>query len=65
MLRSPRERLLQTVTTEAGGVVVTAPLYVILFGERGGQGGGQSPVMMVVLSLAVIGWATIYNSLFD
>lgn len=61
MFRSPCERLFQTLLFEAGGLLLTIPLYQAIFGDR-----GQSPaVLMVTLSLTVMLWSPLHNALFD
>lgn len=60
-LRSPRERVLQTLAFEGLGLVVVAPLYA----WASSAGGGESLVLLVALSATVMAWAAIYNMLFD
>ncbi len=60
-LRSARERLYQTLAFEAGGLVMAAPLYSLLFG----QGAQDSLTVLVSLSLAVMLWTPLHNTLFD
>jgi uncharacterized membrane protein len=61
MLRSPRERIFQAVLFEAGGFVLTYPLYLLYAGHGAGEGA------MVVLSLAaaVMLWSPVHNTIFD
>jgi uncharacterized membrane protein len=60
-LRSPRERAIQTVAYEAGGLCLSVPL-VVLFG---GGTTGQAFVLMLALSAAVLVWSPIHNTVFD
>ncbi len=60
-LRSPRERLLQTVAFETGGLVLVAPLYALITGA----GSRESLVLIAALSLAVMLWSPFYNTAFD
>jgi uncharacterized membrane protein len=60
-LRSARERFYQTLAFEAGGLVMAAPLYGLLFG----QGAQDSLKVLVSLSLVVMLWTPLHNTLFD
>lgn len=60
-LRSPRERLIQTLAYEAGGLCLSVPL-VVLFG---GGTTGTAFVLMLALSAAVLVWSPIHNTVFD
>ena len=60
-LRSARERLIQTICYEAGGVLIAAPLYAAVFGATA----VASTVLVVVLSIAVLIWSPLHNTLFD
>jgi uncharacterized membrane protein len=60
-LRSVRERAYQTLAYEAGGLAIATPLYMLLFGA----GAVDSLTLMLVLSLAVMAWAGLHNSVFD
>ncbi len=60
-LRSPRERLLQTLAFEGLGLAVVAPLYA----WATGSGGGESVMLLVALSVTVMTWAAVYNTIFD
>lgn len=60
-LRSPRERLLQTLAYEAGGLAVATPIYAAVFGaDLAG-----SAKLLAVLSVVVMLWTPVHNSLFD
>lgn len=60
-LRSARERAIQTLCFEFGGMVIAAPLYALLFGA----GPAESVGLLVALSVAVMAWAAFHNTLFD
>lgn len=60
-LRNARERLLQTLLFEAGGLLLVTPLVAWVTGVRA----GESLVLLVALSVAVMVWAAIYNTVFD
>jgi uncharacterized membrane protein len=60
-LRSPRERAIQTLAYEAGGLCLSVPL-VVLFG---GGTMGQAFVLLLALSAAVLVWSPIHNTVFD
>jgi uncharacterized membrane protein len=60
-LRTARERFYQTLAYEAGGLLVTAPLYGFFFGRET----GESFALIMTLSIAVMIWAPIHNTIFD
>ena len=60
-LRNRRERLLQTLLFEAGGLLLVTPLLAWVSGEQT----GQSLLLLVALSVAVMLWAALYNTAFD
>jgi uncharacterized membrane protein len=60
-IRSARERLLQTVLYEVGGLAIAMPAYVAISGQSGGEG----LVFLVALSVAVMIWSPLHNTLFD
>lgn len=60
-LRSARERIYQTLAFEAGGLLMATPLYGLVFD----QSAQQSLTVLVGLSLAVMLWAPLHNTLFD
>jgi uncharacterized membrane protein len=60
-LRSPRERVIQTLAYEAGGLCLSVPLFTI-FG--GGTLGGAFGLMLA-LSAAVLVWSPLHNTVFD
>jgi uncharacterized membrane protein len=61
LLRSGRERLIQTLWFEALGLAIVSPL----FGFFADTSAGESLVVLVALSIAVMGWAALYNTAFD
>jgi uncharacterized membrane protein len=60
-LRSVRERFYQTLAFEAGGLCIASPLYAAAFGETA----GSSVYLVAALSVAVIIWSPVHNTLFD
>ena len=60
-IRSLRERLLQTVCFELGGVVVATPIYMIVTGNTAAEG---AP-LVVALAIVVMVWSPLHNSIFD
>lgn len=60
-LRSGRERLIQTLWFEGVGLVLVSPLYAVLSGSDL----SQSLVLVAALSLTVMTWAAVFNTLFD
>lgn len=60
-IRSLRERIFQTLAFEAGGIAIVAPVYAILFGRTAAESFG----LIVVLSVAILVWVPVHNTLFD
>lgn len=60
-IRSLRERLLQTVCFELGGVVVATPIYMIVTGNTAAEGA----VLVIALAIVVMVWSPLHNSIFD
>lgn len=60
-LRSARERLIQTLAFEAGGLLMVAPLYALATGS----GAGESLGLIAALALVVMAWSALYNTAFD
>lgn len=60
-LRSPRERLIQTISYEVGGLCLSVPLVAVL----GGGTTGEAFWLMLALSAAVLVWSPIHNTVFD
>ena len=61
MLRTPRERAFQTLCYEAGGFLAATPLYALFAGSDS----AQSALLILSLSLAVMIWSPLHNSVFD
>jgi uncharacterized membrane protein len=60
-LRCIRERIYQTLAYELGGLVLATPLYSIAFGASQ----HNSLLLTAALSLAVMIWSPIHNTVFD
>jgi len=60
-LRSPKERVIQTLCFEAGGVALVSPAYAYLTGAS--IVGGITTIAL--LSIVIMTWAPVYNTLFD
>jgi len=60
-LRTFSERAVQTFCLEIGGLCVVAPIYALFFDTSTADGF----VMIAALSLAVMVWSPIHNTLFD
>ncbi|WP_227754432.1 chlorhexidine efflux transporter [Stagnihabitans tardus] len=60
-LRSARDRALQSLLYEAGGLCLSVPLYMA-WAEFGA---GQSLGLLVALSLAVLLWSGLFSTAFD
>lgn len=60
-LRSARERMVQTLAFEGLGLLLVAPLYA----AATGSGGSESFVVVAAVSVAVMLWAALYNTVFD
>lgn len=60
-IRTWRERAVQTVAFEAIGLALVSPLYA----WASGSGGGESLLLVATLSVLVMTWAALYNTLFD
>jgi uncharacterized membrane protein len=61
VLRSARERAIQTLCFEGIGLAIVAPLY----GWLSGAGIAESLLLIAALSLVVMAWAALFNTLFD
>lgn len=60
-LRSARERVLQTFCYEATGLCLAVPAYMLF-------SGGTAPdslVLIAALSVAVMAWSPVHNTIFD
>lgn len=60
-LRGAPERLVQTLGYEAGGLLLVTPLAAFALG----RGGGESLALLALLSLVVMAWSALFNTLFD
>lgn len=60
-LRNGRERVLQTLCFEAGGLLLVAPLYALVAGADA----ADSFLLIAVLALVVMGWSAAFNTAFD
>lgn len=60
-LRSPKERMLQTISFELIGVVFVSPVYAKLAGASLGKGAA----MIALLSAVILIWTPLFNTLFD
>jgi uncharacterized membrane protein len=60
-VRGPRERVLQTLAFEAGGLLLVAPLVAL----AGVASGGGSLLLVAALSVVVMAWAALFNTAFD
>lgn len=60
-IRGGRERLIQTLWLEAGGVLVVSPLFAYFTAVSL----GDSLIVLVALSIMVMCWSALYNTVFD
>jgi uncharacterized membrane protein len=60
-VRTLRERTIQTLAYEAGGLAVASPIWALLSGDTG----GETLFILVCISLAAMSWAAIYNTAAD
>jgi uncharacterized membrane protein len=60
-LRSARERVMQTLWFECIGLLLVVPLYA----AAAGAGMRESFSMVAVVSLVVMAWSAIFNTVFD
>lgn len=60
-IRSLRERAIQTLAFEVGGLVLAAPLYWLVFGGDAEEG----LILVAAVSVAVLAWSPIHNTAFD
>lgn len=60
-LRSTRERIIQTLWFEGLGLLLVAPAYAWVTGSHA----AESFLMVAAVSLAVMCWAALYNTVFD
>lgn len=60
-IRSLRERVVQTLAFEAGGLLLITPLY----GWLAGAALGDSLLLLAAVSVVVMVWSAVFNTLFD
>jgi uncharacterized membrane protein len=60
-LRSPTERILQTLCFEAIGLCLSVPLCMVV--NKGGA--AENAALLAVLTLAILLWSPLHNSVFD
>ncbi len=60
-LRTARERVVQTLAFEAGGLLIATPLYALVFGATA----AGSLNLLVALSLGVMLLSPLHNTIFD
>lgn len=60
-LRSLRERIIQTLSYEAGGLLLAAPAYALVFGKAA----HESFILVAAMSITAMAWAGLHNTLFD
>ncbi len=60
-LRNFRERVLQTLCYEGGGLLLVVPAYSLIMG----RGSGESFLLLAEISVAVMIWSPLYNTIFD
>lgn len=60
-MRCVRERCLQTLSYEAGGLLLITPIYALVFGRAM----GESLALMVMLSAIAMLWSPLHNGMFD
>jgi uncharacterized membrane protein len=56
-----RERVIQTLSYELGALLIAAPLYQWIFSVSA----GESLQLLVTLSIALMLWSPIHNTVFD
>jgi uncharacterized membrane protein len=60
-LRTPTERMIQTLSFEAIGLCLSVPLCMAV--NKGGA--GDNAALLGVLTLAILLWSPLHNTLFD
>ncbi|MDA5094827.1 PACE efflux transporter [Aliiroseovarius sp. KMU-50] len=60
-LRSRKERIVQTISFELGGLMIAAPLYASIFNTSS----GHSLSLLLCISAVVLAWAPLHNTFFD
>lgn len=61
VLRSPRERIFQTISYEIGGLCLSVPLVTVF----GIGTTGEAFTLMLALAVAVLIWSPLHNTAFD
>jgi uncharacterized membrane protein len=61
VLRSARERFLQTVVYELGGLLLVLPCYALITGHAA----TESLQLLIAVSIATMSWAACHNIAFD
>jgi uncharacterized membrane protein len=61
ILRSPRERFIQTLSYEIGGWLLAVPFYVLVTNGSTLEGG----LLMAAMAAAVMIWSPLHNTVFD
>jgi uncharacterized membrane protein len=61
VIRSRRERIIQTLAYELGGLLIASPVWSLVSGASG----EESLLLLGCLSLAVMLWAAVYNTAYD
>lgn len=59
--RTTRERIVQTLAYEVGGLLLATPAYAFAFGTET----RDSALLIAALSVAVLVWAPLHNAAFD
>jgi uncharacterized membrane protein len=60
-LRCTKERILQSLCFEAGGLLLVVPAYALIFASSAKHSFG----LLFVLSLLVLAWSPLHNTVFD
>lgn len=60
-MRCLKERCLQTLAYEAGGLLLVTPLYALVFG----QSAQDSFLLLAALSVIALLWTPLHNAVFD
>jgi uncharacterized membrane protein len=60
-IRNWRERAIQTIAYEFGGLLIVGPLWAFVAGATA----KESIILLVCLSVAVMSWMAAYNTVFD
>jgi uncharacterized membrane protein len=60
-IRSPRERTIQAICYELGGLLLAGPLYAVYAGQGAAAGFG----VILTLAVACMLWSPLHNTVFD